>query len=106
MAWFLTNDTEPLDDDNYVLNVINYINELNGSLSEQLKCLEREYQDQNRKEERLECEVNWDTILCWPRTPPGTLAIIPCFEELNGISYDNTREYTSATFMYNRCQND
>lgn len=94
MAWFLANETEPLVDGNYVLNVLNYINELNESLSsEQFKCLEREHQDQNRKQDRLECEVNWDTILCWPRTPPGTLATIPCFDELNGILYDNTREY-------------
>ncbi|XP_025266656.1 diuretic hormone receptor isoform X2 [Camponotus floridanus] len=92
MAWFLANETEPLVDDNYVLNVLNYINELNESLSsEQSKCLERKHQDQNRKQDRLECEVNWDTILCWPRTPPGTLATIPCFDELNGILYDNTQ---------------
>lgn len=103
MDWFLTNDTEL--DDNYVLNVIKHINELNGSFSE-FKCLEYEHQDQNKKEERLECEVDWDTILCWPRTLPGTLAIIPCFEELNGIPYDNTRKYIYVTFMYNRCQND
>ncbi|GAB1860249.1 Diuretic hormone receptor [Camponotus japonicus] len=92
MAWFLANETEPLVDGNYVLDVLNYINELNESLSsEQFKCLEREHQDQNRKQDRLECEVNWDTILCWPRTPPGTLATIPCFDELNGILYDNTQ---------------
>lgn len=102
MAWFPANET--LADDNYVLNVLNYINELNESLStEEFKCLERKHQDQNRKQERLECEVNWDTILCWPRTLPGSLATIPCFDELNGIPYDNTREYTSSvTFTYNR----
>lgn len=105
MAWFPANDTELLSDSNYVFNVLEYISELNESLSrEQIKCLERESQDQNRK--RLECEVNWDTILCWPRTPSGTLATIPCFDELNGIPYDNTREYTCVIFTYNPCQND
>ncbi|XP_071644590.1 diuretic hormone receptor isoform X2 [Temnothorax longispinosus] len=92
MALFPTNGTKPLVGGNYVLNVLNYINELNESLSaEQLKCIEREYQErENQKQEQQECEVSWDTILCWPRTVSGTLATIPCFDELNGIPYDNT----------------
>ncbi|XP_077270344.1 diuretic hormone 44 receptor 1 isoform X7 [Temnothorax americanus] len=93
MALFPTNGTKPLVGGNYVLNVLNYINELNESLSaEQLKCIEREYQErENQKQEQQECEVSWDTILCWPRTLSGTLATIPCFDELNGIPYDNTQ---------------
>ncbi|TGZ41390.1 Diuretic hormone receptor [Temnothorax longispinosus] len=93
MALFPTNGTKPLVGGNYVLNVLNYINELNESLSaEQLKCIEREYQErENQKQEQQECEVSWDTILCWPRTVSGTLATIPCFDELNGIPYDNTQ---------------
>lgn len=98
---------------NYVLNVLNYINEMNESFSaEQFKCLERDNQNQereNQKQEQQECEVNWDTILCWPRTLSGTLATIPCFDELNGIPYDNTREYTPLYHLskiYNQHQND
>ncbi|EZA57388.1 hypothetical protein DMN91_009157 [Ooceraea biroi] len=93
MAWFSENDTKPLDGGNYVLNILNYINELNESFSaEQLKCLEQElHQDENKRQEEQECEVNWDTILCWPRTLAGTLATIPCFDELNGIPYDTTQ---------------
>ncbi|XP_071574764.1 diuretic hormone receptor isoform X3 [Temnothorax nylanderi] len=93
MALFPTNGTKPLVGGNYVLNVLNYINELNESLSaEQLKCIEREYQErENQKQEQQECQVSWDTILCWPRTLSGTLATIPCFDELNGIPYDNTQ---------------
>ncbi|XP_011157676.2 diuretic hormone receptor isoform X2 [Solenopsis invicta] len=93
MAWYPANGTKPQVGDNYVLNVLNYINELNESFSaEHLKCLEREHQDQeNQKQEQQECEVNWDTVLCWPRTLSGTLATIPCFDELNGIPYDSTQ---------------
>jgi hypothetical protein len=42
----------------------------------------------------LFCPHSYDTLLCWPKTPAGTLAILPCFEELNGIKYDTTREYS------------
>ena len=97
MAWFPINGTKPLVGGNYVLNALNYINELNESFNaEQHKCLEREQEHENQKQERQECEMSWDTILCWPRTISGTLASIPCFDELNGISYDNTREYTHS----------
>lgn len=96
MASFpVANGTKPPVGDNYVLfNVLNNINELNETLNdEQHKCLMREYQDQiGKKEEQQGCQVSWDTVLCWPRTPPGTLATIPCFDELNGIPYDNSRE--------------
>ncbi|XP_011702997.1 PREDICTED: uncharacterized protein LOC105459028 isoform X2 [Wasmannia auropunctata] len=92
MALFPANSTKPLVGGNYVLNVLNYINELNESFSaEQLKCLERQHQErENQRQEQQECEVSWDTILCWPRTLSGTLATIPCFDELNGIPYDST----------------
>jgi hypothetical protein len=42
----------------------------------------------------LFCRHFYDTLLCWPKTPAGTLAILPCLEELNGIKYDTTREYS------------
>ncbi|XP_020293795.1 diuretic hormone receptor-like isoform X2 [Pseudomyrmex gracilis] len=87
---FSANGTKSTADGNYVLNALKYINERNESFNaEQLKCLELE-QNQNTRQEQ-ECQVNWDTILCWPRTSPGTLATIPCFDELNGIPYDNTQ---------------
>jgi hypothetical protein len=46
----------------------------------------------------LFCPYFYDTVLCWPKTPAGTLALLPCFEELNGIKYDTAREY-SHIFM-------
>lgn len=39
------------------------------------------------------CAPNFDSVLCWPRTPLGTLALLPCLEELNGIYYDTSRTY-------------
>lgn len=39
------------------------------------------------------CSDFWDGILCWPQTSPGTTAILKCFEVLEGVTYDSTREY-------------
>lgn len=44
----------------------------------------------------LFCPYSYDSLLCWPRTPAGTLAVLPCFEELNGVKYDTSREYSSS----------
>ncbi|KAJ9594854.1 hypothetical protein L9F63_013842 [Diploptera punctata] len=41
----------------------------------------------------LYCPQFWDAVLCWPKTPNGTVAILPCFEELRGIKYDTSRKY-------------
>lgn len=38
------------------------------------------------------CEVNFDSVLCWPQTPTNTVAILPCLSQLNGIQYDTTRK--------------
>lgn len=89
MAWPPANGTKPVDG-NYVLNVLNYINERNESLTlKELQCLERKVQQQEDHEGG--CEVNWDSLLCWPHTPSGTLATLPCIKELNGILYDHTQ---------------
>lgn len=36
------------------------------------------------------CSVDFDTVLCWPQTPANTVALLPCFHQLNGIRYDTT----------------
>ena len=41
------------------------------------------------------CNSTWDGILCWPTTPAGSTSILPCIGELNGISYDTSRESPS-----------
>jgi hypothetical protein len=49
------------------------------------------------------CPYFYDTLLCWPKTPAGTLALLPCFEELNGIKYDTAREYSRMfRFLFSR----
>ncbi|XP_011493880.1 PREDICTED: diuretic hormone receptor-like [Ceratosolen solmsi marchali] len=37
------------------------------------------------------CLASWDSLLCWPRTRVGSLAVQPCFEELHGIEYDSSQ---------------
>lgn len=39
------------------------------------------------------CLTHFDSILCWPRTPRGTLAALPCLHEFQGIQYDSSRKY-------------
>ncbi|XP_035206838.1 diuretic hormone receptor-like, partial [Stegodyphus dumicola] len=34
------------------------------------------------------CNSTWDGISCWPTTPAGTVASVPCFAEFNGVRYD------------------
>ncbi|KZC09659.1 Diuretic hormone receptor [Dufourea novaeangliae] len=101
MAWQQSNETL-FDTGNYVLNALNYINKLNESLNtEAIKCLELRHREElewlslgregEEEADRLGCEINWDSLLCWPRTPPGRLATLSCLEELNGIRYDSTQ---------------
>jgi len=43
-------------------------------------------------EDRVEeCPPYWDTISCWPPTPEGSTAAIPCFKQLKGIFYDHSK---------------
>lgn len=87
------NGTRPVEV-NYILNVLNYINELNESMiTEEIRCSISKYRHQEEPHENG-CEVDWDSLLCWPHTPPGSLATLPCFEELNGIHYDKSRKFT------------
>nr|XP_029725840.1 diuretic hormone receptor-like isoform X2 [Aedes albopictus] len=42
----------------------------------------------------LSCPPLFDTISCWPRTPPATTAVLPCFSEFKGVQYDATQNAT------------
>lgn len=50
------------------------------------------------------CPVDFDTVLCWPQTAPNSLAVLPCFDQLNGIKYDTRGKWANfnGTFMYAR----
>ncbi|XP_071446236.1 diuretic hormone receptor-like [Hetaerina americana] len=67
----------------------------------------------NLDEESLPCNRSWDKILCWPPTPGGSLAVLPCFDELNGIKYNTSQNATrfchsngtwAAYTDYNSCR--
>lgn len=40
------------------------------------------------------CPENFDSLLCWPRTPSNSVATMSCFAHLNGIRYDTTQNAT------------
>lgn len=37
--------------------------------------------------------TSFDSILCWPKTLRGTVAYLPCLEELKGVHYDVSSKY-------------
>lgn len=41
------------------------------------------------------CNSTWDGVSCWPTTLAGTTTVIPCFDELGGVTYDTTRKFLS-----------
>ncbi|KAI5713393.1 hypothetical protein M8J75_016066 [Diaphorina citri] len=54
------------------------------------------------------CPRQWDQVLCWPPTKNGSLAILPCFGELNGIQYDtsqNASKWCNANGSWNSFAN-
>ena len=64
-------------------------------IQREVECLSKELESAGSDgDSGLFCPFSYDTLLCWPKTPAGTLAILPCFEELNGIKYDTSREYS------------
>ncbi|CAC5389832.1 PTHR1 [Mytilus coruscus] len=57
-------------------------------------CTQLIEKEQNTKNDSF-CERVWDTIACWPSTPPGSLATIPCPNYLNG--------FNTAAFAHKYC---
>lgn len=48
------------------------------------------------------CPVKFDSVLCWPETPAGTLAIMPCFSEFQGLNYDSSRKWHCNWSQYSK----
>lgn len=40
------------------------------------------------------CPNHWDQLLCWKTSKPNQFVYQPCFNELNGVKYDTSRELT------------
>ncbi|XP_037815371.1 diuretic hormone receptor isoform X1 [Lucilia sericata] len=71
----------------------------------EMQCLRQQQQDERTAANSLtspanfiSCPVSFDSVLCWPRTPAGTWAILPCFEEFKGVHYDSTQNATRFCF--------
>jgi hypothetical protein len=78
--------------------------ELPTDMQREMDCLSKELESAGSSgESGLFCPYSYDTLLCWPKTPAGNLALLPCFEELNGIKYDTSREYPYLFLVYCIC---
>ncbi|ALC42536.1 Dh44-R1 [Drosophila busckii] len=61
----------------------------------ELNCLLQQHlEEQTYGNVSDHCPTQFDTILCWPRTPRGTLAVLQCMDELQGIHYDSSKNAT------------
>ena len=68
--------------------------------STELQCLMQEHMDaMTFGNDSDYCLTQFDSILCWPRTPRATLAILPCLDEFQGIQYDSSRKYHIRIFI-------
>lgn len=58
-----------------------------------LKCLIRDHIERQKYGNSTDyCPTSTDSILCWPRTYKGVLAVLPCLDEFQGIQYDINRK--------------
>ncbi|XP_034652986.1 diuretic hormone receptor isoform X2 [Drosophila subobscura] len=63
--------------------------------SVELQCLVQEHMDTTTYGNASDhCLTQFDSILCWPRTARGTLAVLQCMDELQGIHYDSSKNAT------------
>jgi hypothetical protein len=70
----------------------------------EMECLSKDLESaESSGGSGLFCPYSYDTLLCWPKTPAGNLALLPCFEEFNGIKYDTSREYPYLFLVYFNC---
>ena len=70
---------------------LNFLNDT--EIQKEYECLLKVESDSSGSSSGLYCPQFWDTLLCWPKTPAGTLALLPCFDEFRGIKYDTSRKY-------------
>ncbi|KAI8118125.1 Diuretic hormone receptor [Lucilia cuprina] len=71
--------------------------------SSELQCLMQEHMDTMTFGNNSEyCLTQFDSILCWPRTPRATLAALPCLDEFQGIQYDSSRKLIKNMFYFKK----
>lgn len=69
--------------------------------SVELQCLVQEHIEASTYgNDSGHCLTQFDSILCWPRTARGTLAVLQCMDELQGIHYDSSSEYQTPLTLY------
>ncbi|KAH9489663.1 Parathyroid hormone/parathyroid hormone- peptide receptor [Bulinus truncatus] len=57
-----------------------------------VKCLTQIILLQNQTKNASYCPAVWDDLLCWPETPPDTVATQPCPDFINGFKpWENAR---------------
>lgn len=66
---------------------------LNESL--ELNCAIQAHLETELQQDGVHCPTSFDSILCWPRTAAGQVALLPCLAEFKGVHYDKSREYLS-----------
>ncbi|XP_030388497.1 diuretic hormone receptor [Scaptodrosophila lebanonensis] len=72
---------------------LNNLDDINQSV--ELQCLMQEHIEAKTYANSSDhCLTQFDSILCWPRTARGTLAVLQCMAELKGIHYDSTKNAT------------
>uniref|UniRef100_T1GUS1 G-protein coupled receptors family 2 profile 1 domain-containing protein n=1 Tax=Megaselia scalaris TaxID=36166 RepID=T1GUS1_MEGSC len=75
-----------------------------------IKCLIQEHREYLKYGNSSEyCPTSSDSILCWPRTFRGVLAVLPCLDEFQGIHYDinqgSSNNYIKCTSRRNQPHN-
>ncbi|KAL7736821.1 hypothetical protein ACLKA6_015662 [Drosophila palustris] len=69
------------------------LDEINQSV--ELHCLVQQHVESEAFGNATDhCNTQFDSILCWPRTARGTLAVLQCMDELQGIHYDSSKNAT------------
>uniref|UniRef100_A0A1A9X4R6 G-protein coupled receptors family 2 profile 1 domain-containing protein n=1 Tax=Glossina brevipalpis TaxID=37001 RepID=A0A1A9X4R6_9MUSC len=87
----------------------------------ELQCLQQQKFNKTIDESKiavitnsLSCPVSFDSVLCWPSTPSGSWAALPCFKEFKGVRYDNSQNATRYCHLngtwdnytnYDKCHN-
>ncbi|GBM08798.1 Diuretic hormone receptor [Araneus ventricosus] len=62
--------------------------------AEKIECyqrLESEIYSKELADGHVYCNATWDGLSCWPTTPAGSVAYVPCFAEFNGVHYDTNK---------------